>query len=107
MISAREHIKKGKAGSTANMSSLRYNLKFKKLVGRLAQNLSSNETRILAYVYRQVAPGLPADGEPVDVLERMQQANCFSHEHPEKLLEIMKGVGRNDLGDEVEKFISK
>ena len=84
LISAHEHIKKGKAGSTANMSSLRYNLEFKEEV-----------------------PGLPADGEPVDVQERMQQANCFSHEHPEKLREIMKGVGRNDLGDEVERFISK
>ena len=87
--------------------SSKYNLDFRKLVARLAQNLSSKETRILAYVYREEAPGLPADGEPVDVLERMQQANCFSHEHPEKLQEIMKGVGRNDLGDEVERFISK
>ena len=87
--------------------SSKYNLDFRKLVGRLAQNLSSNDTRILAYVYREEAPGLPADGEPVAVLERMQQANCFSHEHPEKLREIMKEVSRNDLGDEVERFISK
>ena len=87
--------------------SSKYNLDFRKLVGRLAQNLSSNQTRILAYVYHKEVPGLRADGEPADVLERMQQANCFSHEHPEKLQEIMKGVGRNDLGDEVERFISK
>ena len=87
--------------------SSEYNLDFRKLVGRLALKLSSEHTRILAYVYREEAPGLPADGEPVDVLERMQQANCFSHEHPEKLQEILKEVGRNDLGDEVERFISK
>ena len=88
--------------------SSEYNLEFRKLVGRLAQNLSDKkDTRILAYVYREAAPGLPADGEAMDVLERMQQANCFSYEHPEKLGEIMKGVGRNDLGSEVEKFIRK
>ena len=85
----------------------KYNLEFRKLVGRLAQSLSAEHTRILAYVYGEAAPGLPADGEPMDVLERMQQAHCFSYEHPEKLGEIMKEVGRNDLGGEVERFISK
>ena len=87
--------------------SSEYNLEFRKLVGRLAQDLSTEHTRTLAYVYGEAAPGLPADGKPLDVLERMQQAHCFSYEHPEKLGEIMKGVGRNDLGGEVEKFIRK
>ena len=87
--------------------SSKYKLEFRKLVGRLAQGLSTEHTRILAYVYGEAAPGLPADGEPMDVLERMQQAHCFSYEHPEKLGEIMKEVGRNDLGSEVERFIRK
>lgn len=87
--------------------SSEYNLEFRKLVGRLAQNLNDKDTRILAYIYREAAPGLPDDGKSMDVLERMQQAHCFSYEHPEKLEEIMKGVGRNDLGGEVEKFIRK
>ena len=87
--------------------SSEYHLEFRKLVRRLAQDLSSMHTRILAYVYHEAAPGLSADDEPMDVLEQMQQANCFSYEHPEKLGEIMKEVGRNDLRGEVEKFISK
>ena len=82
----------------------KYNLEFRKLVGRLAQSLSAEHTRILAY---EAAPELSADGEPMDILERMQQAHCFSYEHPEKLGEIMKEIGRNDLAGEVERFISK
>ena len=78
---------------------------FEKLIVRLSKELSSEEARGLAFICK--LPVSSADSKPLEILQRMLQMECISYGYPEKLAEVLVGVGRNDLAEEVARFFSK
>ena len=84
-------------------------LGYKKLVAKLSQELSRENVKTLAYVYREKVPFDPAGSEleALAVLERLEQADFFSYDHPGRLGDIMKVLERKDLSKKVDNFIGK
>jgi len=84
-------------------------LGYKQMVARLSQELSRDNVKTLVYLYQDKVPSGHASSEleALAVLERLEQADCFSYDHPERLGDIMKMLGRKDLSKKVDNFIGK
>lgn len=75
---------------------------FRTLLFSLAHHLNQQEVNALVWIHR--LPKEYSGKSAATVLQYMEQQGIFSHSKPEELIEVLKGIKKNDLCKQVKEF---
>ena len=91
-----------------------YQKDFNKLVVRSSNRLCVKECEDLFHIYKDTTllpaslrTGALGEIQAIKLLARLEQAREFSYAHPEKLVGVFEALDREDLCEEVGKFVRK
>lgn len=82
-------------------------LAFRRFVYSLSKQLSEEETQAIVYIYFFDQKDSLSSASPLDILCKLESNGIATSTNPDKLLELMKDLKRQDLASEVKDFIKK
>ena len=80
---------------------------FRRLLYSLSKQLSKDEAQEVVFIYFFEKKESFSAATPLDVLCKLESGGIATSSNPEKLLELMKDLKRQDLANEVKDFLKK
>ncbi len=88
-----------------------YRCEYRKLIGHVSQALNNTECSHLRYIHSERLAAVAGRWTPADgglaLFELFEKARITSSDHPERLAEMLRDIGREDKCKDVEIFIGK
>lgn len=82
-------------------------LAFRRFIYSLSRQLSEDEVQAIVYIHFFDQKDSLKAASTLDILCKLESSGVATSTHPEKLLELMKDLKRNDLVSEVKEFLKK
>lgn len=80
---------------------------FRRLLYSLSQQLTNEETQAVVFIYFFEQKESFSEASPLDVLCKLESSGVATSSNPDRLLELMKDLKRQDLANEVKDFLKK
>jgi hypothetical protein len=80
---------------------------FRRFLYSLSKQLSTEDARAIVYIYFFEQKDSLSSASPLDILCKLESNGIATSSNPDKLLELMKDLKRQDLVSEVKDFIKK